>query len=169
MKIVVTGGTFLKEYCPRSGDLCFNEDSKLLDLFLEDLHLSEPVSDVNVFSLKDSRQFTDKDRRSLYDYCYAISQDDPLVIIHGTDTMEYTAKYFDQQKTFKGRTAVFTGAWKPLICKNTDAEFNMGFAVACAKIKPPGVYVAMNGECFEAKHCRKNWTKMEFELHLQND
>lgn len=168
MKIVVTGGTFLKEYCPRSGDLCFNDRSKLLDSFLESINLSEPIAEVLVFSMIDSRQFTDDDRRRLYSFCFEAANEHQLLIIHGTDTMEYTAKYFAQQKSLCN-TVIFTGAWTPLVCKNTDAEFNMGFAIACAKIMPHGVYIAMNGECFQANNCRKNWNKMVFENTLQTN
>ena len=77
--------------------------------------------------------------------------------------MEYTARYFAEQSTWEGKTAVFTGAWLPLAYKDSDAEFDLGFAYACAKIKPPGVYVAMNGECFDANNVTKNWGRMCFE------
>jgi L-asparaginase len=40
--------------------------------------------------------------------------------------------------------------------RRSDAVFNLGFAMAAAGLLSPGVYVAMNGEVFEAGRVRKN-------------
>jgi L-asparaginase/Glu-tRNA(Gln) amidotransferase subunit D len=37
----------------------------------------------------------------------------------------------------------------------TDAEFNLGGAVAAVQALPPGVYIAMNGRIFNPDRCRK--------------
>jgi L-asparaginase len=41
--------------------------------------------------------------------------------------------------------------------------FNAGMAVAAAQVAPPGVYIAMSGQVFEAGHVRKNRAKNRFE------
>ncbi len=89
-----------------------------------------------------------------------------MLIVHGTDTMSKTHKYFCGKPLIG--TVVFTGSLFPLCVRNTEAEFNLGFALACAKILPKGNYVAMNGEVFVAdvwkdydKLCfkGKSWTQ----------
>jgi L-asparaginase len=51
---------------------------------------------------------------------------------------------------------VLTGAAQPASMSESDADFNLGFALAVAQIKPDGVYVAMNGRAFDWNACRKN-------------
>ena len=43
------------------------------------------------------------------------------------------------------KTIALTGAMRPERFANTDADFNLGTAVATAGIAPPGVYIAMHG------------------------
>ncbi len=164
MKIIITGGTLSKEYCPLQGAMVFTNASAIEDLF-EGVFLNDSVDVIEWNKLVDSRAMTDFDRECFYRFCFTMSypNDEPLIIIHGTDTMEYTARYFAEQSEWGGKLAVFTGSWLPLAYKDTDAEFDLGFAYACAKIKPPGIYVAMNGVCFDGDNVTKNWGKMRFE------
>ena len=55
------------------------------------------------------------------------------------------------------------GAMQPARMRRTDAVFNLGFAWAAASLLPEGVYIAMNGEVFEAGAVRKNLTAKRFE------
>ena len=71
-----------------------------------------------------------------------------IVITHGTDTMIQTAGYLGERITSK--IIVLTGAYKPETFKDSDADFNVGFALGAARcINKYGVYLAMNG----AVHC----------------
>jgi len=108
---------------------------------------------------KDSLEMTDEDRRTLHAY---IAADDAerYVVTHGTDSMPKTAEVLAD---LDGRTIVLTGALSPARFKATDAVFNVGMAVAAAQVAPPGVYVAMNGQVFEAGHVRKNRSQNKFE------
>ena len=47
---------------------------------------------------------------------------------------------------------------------SSDGLFNLVSALAFAQALPPGVYVAMNGRCFPARHVRKNRETGIFEL-----
>ena len=49
-----------------------------------------------------------------------------------------------------GKTIVLTGALTPARFRTTDAIFNIGMAVAAVQVSPPGVYIAMSGQVFEA-------------------
>ena len=63
----------------------------------------------------------------------------------------------------EGKTIVLTGALTPARFKQTDAMFNVGMAVATAQVAPPGVYIAMSGQVFEAGQVRKNRAENRFE------
>lgn len=108
---------------------------------------------------KDSLDMTDDDRTQLREYILG-DDADRYVITHGTDTMPATA---DVLADLTGKTIVLTGALSPARFKSTDAVFNVGMAVAAAQVAPPGVYIAMNGQVFEAGQVRKNRTENRFE------
>jgi L-asparaginase len=84
-----------------------------------------------------------------------------IVITHGTDTMEVTAKYLSKQEI--GKTIVLTGAMVPYTFGSSDGFYNLGSALAFVQTLPPGVYVAMNGKYFDAENVRKNKEKGIFE------
>jgi len=108
---------------------------------------------------KDSLDLTDADRGMLHDL---IAGDDGrcFVVTHGTDTMVETAAVLAD---IEGKTIVLTGALSPARFRSTDAVFNVGMAVAAVQVAPPGVYIAMNGQVFEAGKVRKNREANRFE------
>jgi len=44
----------------------------------------------------------------------------------------------------------------PFNQNNSDALFNLGFAVSSVQLLPYGVYIAMNGQVFNWNNVRKN-------------
>jgi L-asparaginase len=68
--------------------------------------------------------------------------------------MSATARFLGE--TIKDKTVVLTGAMIPYTFGSSDGLFNLGSAIAFAQILPPGVYVAMNGRCFNWDNVRKN-------------
>ena len=62
-----------------------------------------------------------------------------------------------------GKTIVLTGALSPARFRSTDADFNVGMAVAAVQVAAPGVYIAMSGQVFEAGKVRKNRDANRFE------
>ena len=79
---------------------------------------------------------------------------DGFVITHGTDTMAQTAKVLAEK--VKNKTIVLTGAMIPIKFGSSDGLFNLGSALAFAQSLAPGVYVVMNGRCFNWDNVRKN-------------
>lgn len=65
-----------------------------------------------------------------------------------------TAKFLGKSKLKK--TIVLTGSAVPAKNENSDAKFNLGFAMAAAQMLPIGVYIAMNGKIFLWNNVRKN-------------
>jgi L-asparaginase len=66
-------------------------------------------------------------------------------------------------KGITGKTVVLFGAMQPARMRRSDAVFNLGFAWAVVNLLPEGVYIAMNGEVFEAGSVRKNLQAKRFE------
>ncbi len=157
MRIFITGGTFDKEYNELDGKL-----------FFKDTHLSEMLSlgrckvavRITTLMMIDSLDMTDKDRRVILDHCKKASEE-CIVITHGTDTMENTARILGKKITNK--TIVLTGAMVPYKFGSSDGLFNLGSALAFAQTLPKGVYIAMNGRHFHWKNVRKNRRTGQFE------
>ena len=157
VKILVTGGTFDKEYDELNGKLFF-KDSHLTEL----LKLGRCNLQVNVRTLMmiDSLEMNDSDRALILNTCEK-SEESKIVITHGTDTMEITAKLLGEAQLDK--TIVLTGAMIPYKFGSSDGLFNLGTALAFAQSLPAGVYVAMNGRYFKWNNVRKNKSNGTFE------
>ena len=108
---------------------------------------------------KDSLEITAADRNRIRAFIEADSSQF-FIVTHGTDTMVETAEAL---AAIEGKTIVLTGALSPARFRTTDAVFNVGMAVAAVQTAPPGVYIAMSGQVFEAGSVRKNRDKNRFE------
>jgi L-asparaginase len=108
----------------------------------------------------DSLDMTDADRALIVQNCLQ-SEEDRIVITHGTDTMTETAAAV--AAAVSGKTVVLTGAMIPYAFGSSDGLFNLGSALSFVQILPPGVYLAMNGKCFSWDRVRKNRERGEFE------
>ena len=86
------------------------------------------------------------------------------MVTHGTDTMVETARALAGGVT--GKTVVLTGAMIPYAFGSSDGLFNLGSALSFAQVLPPGVYIAMNGQCFPWDRVRKNKETGVFELRV---
>ena len=157
IRILVTGGTFDKEYNELEGKLYFKE-THVPEMLA--LGRSKVEVDIRTLMLVDSLEMTDADRETIMEQCRGCAED-RLVITHGTDTMEQTARVLG--KGLQNKTIVLTGAMVPYKFGSSDGLFNLGSALSFAEVLPPGVYIAMNGRCFTWNNVRKNRTKGEFE------
>lgn len=157
IKILITGGTFDKEYDEINGKLYF-KNTHLPEI----LNLGRCNLDIQVKPLMmiDSLEMTDKDRASIIEHC-AQGNEDKIVITHGTDTMTDTAAALAAAKLNK--TIILTGAMIPYKFGSSDGLFNMGSALAFVQTLPMGVYVVMNGRYFNWNNVRKNKVSGIFE------
>ncbi|XKH01976.1 asparaginase [Marinobacter nauticus] len=156
IQIFTTGGTIDKVYFDANSQ--FEIGDSLLRELLAEANIQEGYQLAELMR-KDSLELTDEDRQSIE---AAVRESDArrILITHGTDTMALTA---EQLRQVTGRTIVLTGAMQPARMRRTDAVFNLGFAWAALQLLPPGVYIAMNGEVFEAGKVRKNLQAQKFE------
>jgi L-asparaginase len=150
IRVLITGGTFDKEYDEIQGRLFF-KDSHLPEMLA--LGRSKLDLEVRTLMMIDSLEMTDADRSIIAEQCRA-TPGDHIVITHGTDTMAETARFVAERVS--GKTIVLTGAMIPYKFGSSDGLFNLGSALAFVQTLPHGVYVAMNGRCFAAARVRKN-------------
>ena len=157
IRILVTGGTFDKEYNECTGQLFF-KDTHIEEM----LRLGRSRVDVTIRTVMmiDSLEMTDADRALIVQNCLE-SPEDRIVITHGTDTMTDTAAAVARASLAKA--IVLTGAMVPYAFGSSDGLFNLGSALSFVQVLPPGVYIAMNGKCFPWDRVRKNRDRAEFE------
>jgi L-asparaginase len=150
IRILVTGGTFDKEYDEIHGRLYFKATH-----VEEMLRLGRSRVEVSIRTLMmiDSLDMTDADRRTIVEAC-AQCGEDRIVITHGTDTMVETARAVAE--AISAKTVVLTGAMIPYAFGSSDGMFNLGSALSFAQVLPAGVYVAMNGTAFSWQDVRKD-------------
>lgn len=157
IRIFVTGGTFDKEYNELDGRLFFKETHLPEMLRLGRCKLEV---DIQTLMLIDSLDMTERERKVILEHCRKVKED-RIVITHGTDTMELTAKTLGEN--IGSKTIILTGAMIPYKFGSSDGLFNLGSAIAFAQTLPPGVYIAMNGRYFTWDNVRKNRRNGEFE------
>lgn len=150
IRLFVTGGTFDKEYNELNGQLFF-KDTHLPEM----LKLGRSKADVDIRTLMmiDSVQLTDADRELIALNC-SKSEENQIIITHGTDTMVETAKVLAEK--VKDKTIILTGAMIPYKFGSSDGLFNLGSAIAFVQTLAPGIYICMNGRFFNWDNCIKN-------------
>ena len=160
IRVFVTGGTFDKEYNELTGALFF-KDTHLPEM----LRLGRSRIEVSIATLMmiDSLEMTAADRARIVDEC-ARADEARMLITHGTDTMVETAAALAAAlPPSSGKTIVLTGAMIPYAFGSSDGLFNLGSALSFVQALSPGVYIAMNGRCFNWDRVRKNRQSGTFE------
>ena len=157
VRILVTGGTFDKEYDELTGALFFRDThvDEMLRLGRARLELS-----IETAMMIDSLDMDDDGRARIVARC-AAAPERAIVVTHGTDTMVETARALAVAALDK--TVVLTGAMVPYAFGSSDGLFNLGSALSFVQVLPAGVYVAMNGRHFRWDGVRKNRTTGTFE------
>jgi L-asparaginase len=85
------------------------------------------------------------------------------VVLHGTDTMDLTARFCYEKFKEINVPVVFTGAMKPLGFDDSDAAQNVIEAIFAARILGPGYYATFHGKLFKVPRFRKNKQRGTFE------
>ena len=153
IRVLVTGGTFDKEYNELNGQLFFRNTHLPEMLRLGRCHVDVCVQKLMMI---DSLEMTANERSRIVDECRA-AEEKQIVITHGTDTMIDTAKVLAAAFPPDGqKTIVLTGAMVPYAFGSSDGLFNLGSAISFVQVLPAGVYVAMNGRSFQWDGVKKN-------------
>jgi L-asparaginase len=157
IRLLVTGGTFDKEYNELDGSLVF-QDSHVKEM-LSLGRCRVPIK-VRTLMMVDSLEMSDVEREVILQNC-RLCDEEHIIVTHGTDTMEVTARYLGAE--IKNKTVILAGAMIPYTFGSSDGLFNLGAAIAFVQTMPHGVYVAMNGRVFPYDQVKKNRKIGEFE------
>jgi L-asparaginase len=160
--IITTGGTIEKTYDEADGTLS-NRASQLQEM-LKRLRL--PYAQIHHIDLlwKDSLEMTDHDREIICNTVKNFLHDKlPVLILHGTDTMEITAQYLYDRLMPIPITLVLTGAMKPFGFEDSDALQNFIEALYACRLAPPGIYISFHNKLHSMPGVRKNRDKKTFE------
>ena len=158
IRILVTGGTFDKEYDELTGRLYF-----------KDTHVPEMLARgrcrldvaVDTVMMIDSLDLDERGRAEIVRRCREAAES-CIVVTHGTDTMVETAAALARGR-LESKTIVLTGAMVPYAFGSSDGLFNLGSALSFVQVLPAGVYIAMNGRHFPWDQVRKNRAEGIFE------
>lgn len=156
IKVFTTGGSLDKGYSTRESAFVVLEPQA--EAILREAGVEAEFQVESLFR-KDSLELTAEDRAVIRRRV----EEEPsrhILITHGTDTMAETGRAL---AGIPDKTIILTGAMQPATFKKTDGPFNLGFALACAQLLPPGVYLAMNGKVFHPHSTRKNLELDRFE------
>lgn len=157
ISIYTAGGTIDKIYFDANSEFQVGEPQ--IGELLEEANVSFAYSIASLLR-KDSLEMTDADRQVIR---AAVEADpiDRVLITHGTDTMAETARWL---VGVQDKTVVLTGSMQPASLRNSDAIFNIGYAIAALQHLAAGVYIAINGQVFDPQHVHKNLEQQRFEV-----
>ena len=156
IKIFATGGTFDKVYFDALSE--FHIGEPMVIPLLEEANVNLDYEVESLFK-KDSLEIDDEDRTRLREAVSSAAQS-KILITHGTDTMTDSARTLSD---ISGKTIILFGAMQPARMRYSDAMFNLGVAISAVQILPEGIYIAMNGQIFDALKVTKNRAQSRFE------
>jgi L-asparaginase len=154
--IITTGGTIDKIYFDDKSDYQVGEPQ--ISQILHAMHVAFDF-EVTALMRKDSLHIGERER-GLIRATVDASDNEHILITHGTDSMKETAEALSG---IEGKTIVLTGALNPARFRDSDAIFNIGCAVGAVQSLEPGVYIAMNGKVWIPEEVRKNVRANRFE------
>ena len=156
--VFTTGGTIEKTYDEFEGSLS-NRDSIIKNKILSKIRLPYNQVDTRGILALDSLHMREKDREKILKEVQAVlPEKKPVIILHGTDTMEITARYLWSHMDLKKleNPIILTGAMRPVELQDSDATQNFVEAMMAAYLVSPGIYISFHGRLFEAPHVIKD-------------
>jgi L-asparaginase len=162
--ILTTGGTIEKSYNEFDGSLK-NRQSLLKNRLLSKLRLPHTEVTLHEVMAKDSLLMTEEDRQIIWQNIEKeMSKNNPILVLHGTDTMEVTAEFCFNKCPQPPIAIVFTGAMKPMGFEDSDAAQNFTEALAVSHVLPPGFYISFHNQVFNVPNVSKNKKRRTFEV-----
>jgi L-asparaginase len=156
--VINTGGTFNKIYNPLTGELDVPKDSFALDKLIESLH-NVSIEIMTVIS-KDSLEITLQDREMLVKIIQECENEN-IIIVHGTDTMELSAEFIAQH--IVNKKIILTGAMIPMSINAVEATMNFSLALGFLNASiSNGIYIAMHGAVTSFKNIHKDKLQGKF-------
>ena len=158
--ILNTGGTFNKIYSQVNGILHVPSNSYAVESILNDIYKENNKPNILTMISKDSLEIKKKHRKKLEKTIQA-SKEEKIIIIHGTDTMNKTAKFLN--KRIKNKTIILTGSMQPFSLSHIEPTGNLFMALGYIKNKNKnGIYICMNGIVDKFERIKKDYKKAVF-------
>jgi len=155
IRIINTGGTFNKRYDPIEGKLLVPIDNIAVESASASMRQGCDIK-ISGAIYKDSLEMDNADRDLLCEIVTKVTEKS-IVIVHGTDTMDKSAKALDEWLgESNNKKVVLTGAMVPFSIDPIEATANLAMAVSSVQFLDPGVYIAMHGKVLPYDKIRKN-------------
>jgi L-asparaginase len=163
IRIINTGGTFNKRYDPIKGKLFVPTDNIAVENAIASMRQGCDIK-ISGAIYKDSLEMDSADRDLLCEIVTKVTEKF-IVIVHGTDTMDKSAKALDEWLgESNDKRVVLTGAMVPFSIDPKEAVANLVMAVSSVRFLDPGVYIAMHGRVLPYDKIKKNREIGIFEL-----
>jgi L-asparaginase len=148
ISLISTGGTIEKTYDDLSGVLA-NKVS-VLDVMLASLELrGVQISRIALMN-KDSLEMSPSDHTLIAESAIrAARESDGVVVVHGTDRLQFTGERIVELAGTPPTPIVLTGAMRPYELRATDAIQNLTEALLAVQLLSPGVYLAMHDQVLQ--------------------
>ena len=159
--LISTGGTVEKTYNELEGVL--HNTLSVLDIMLASL-LLEGVEIVRVPLMnKDSLSMTEDDHTLIANTAGSMcATHDGVVITHGTDRLPPTGDRLCEVLGTPRVPVVLTGAMRPYMLRNSDAQQNLTEALLAVQILEPGIYCVMHNKVLQFPGVVKDFDKGTF-------
>lgn len=152
ISIINTGGTFNKQYNEKTGYLEIPHNCDTIKEIVEKCFRNNLLLNIEGLLYKDSLDLNDNDRKIISE---KIKNNNKTLLVHGTDTMDITAKYLDDE--LKNNTIVLTGAMSPYSIDKIEAVSNFSTALHfLTTTSQKGVFIAMHGLVKPYQEIKKN-------------
>ena len=92
----------------------------------------------------------------------ALSTNDAVIVIHGTDTLSVTGEFLHESLGDIAKPVVLTGAMRPFEFRDTDAFQNVTEALLACRFLDPGVFVVMHNRALRFPGPIKDRTRGTF-------
>lgn len=159
--IIFTGGT-IDSYYEVTKDTVVPNKETTVPAFLDSLKSYNTDLEYTTVCMKDSREITDEDRNQIIKTIEE-SQNDKILITHGTYTMPDTARFIKANLKRNDQVIVLTGSMVPLMgFSPSDAPYNLGYSIAKLQDLENGVYVCINSHVFSPDEVAKNLSEGKF-------
>lgn len=159
--LLTTGGTIEKTYSEHNGSVG-NGQAKL-ERYLSRLRLSDMLTFIIPLMNKDSMDMTQQDRELILGTVRGLlTENAPLIITHGTDTMVETGLFLMRSLPDVHVPVVLTGAMTPLGFEDSDGLQNLTESLFAVRLLPAGIYIVMHGRAYPVDRVRKDHARATF-------
>lgn len=155
--VLLTGGTLMMTSAAEGKRVSLDEERTSRDMVMEVPSLGRFAElDTRILFQMDSANMQPSDWLTLAREIHAeLPRYDGIVVVHGTDTMAYTASALALLLGPLPKPVVLTGSQKPLVDVRTDARQNLVDAALVATLAVPEVSIVMHSRALRGARATK--------------